>query len=47
MCKMIISSDAFFNFSKYDFWGFQGVKVQKMAQNDKKFSLLHLYGTHM
>ena len=42
MCKMIIFPGVFFIFSKFWFSGFLGgVKGQKIAQNDKKFCLLH------
>ena len=38
-CKMMISPDAFFIFSK--FWFLSVVRGQKMAQNDKRFCLSH------
>ena len=38
MCKMIISPDVFFTFSKFwFFWLLGGLKKQKTVQNDKKF----------
>ena len=42
MCKMMISPATFFSFFKFWFFGLlSGVKSQKMAQNNKKFSLSH------
>ena len=41
MCKMIISPEFFFFFSKFWFLGYRGVKGQKTVQNVKKFCLLH------
>ena len=42
MCKMIISPAALFNFSVFDFRGCQGMKGQKMTQNNKKFYLFKI-----
>ena len=42
ICKMIISSSAFFHFFKIlIFWVCMGVKGQKTVHNDKTFCLLH------
>ena len=40
LCKMMISLDVFFSFSKFWFFGLlEGVKEQKTVQNGKKFCL--------
>ena len=59
VCKIIVSLGAFFILSKFQFWGgCEGVKGQKMTQNDKKISvalhisgimhhMIFIYGTHV
>ena len=42
MCKMIISPGIFLISQNFDFPGCQGVKGQKMSQNDRNVCLLHL-----
>ena len=58
MCKMIISPGMFLISQNFDFPGCQGVKGQKMSQNDKCLSvapyisgiiyhMIFIYGAHL